>query len=87
MFELYNKKTFIISKLFWRVTNAEQEEINRIINSFSNIEILEDLYIIGSCNLMDYKGKFGISLLNNDDRFLYKIIEKINLEKYNNQKL
>lgn len=87
LFELYNKKTFIISKLFWRVTNAEQEGINRIINSFSNIEILEDLYIIGSCNFMDYKGKFGISLLNNDDRFLYKIIENMKDFRRNSSEL
>lgn len=75
--ELYNKKTFIISNLFWRMTNAEQEDLDRIINSFSNIEILEDLYIIGSYNFVDYKGKFGISLLKNNDKFLYKIIENM----------
>ena len=53
MLELYSKKTFIIGKLFWRITNEEQEEIDKTINSFSNIEILEDLYIIASCNFMD----------------------------------
>lgn len=87
LFELYNKKTFIISKLFWRVTYEEQEDIDRIINSFSNIEILEDLYIIGSCNLMDYKGKFGISLLKNDDKFLYKIIENMKEFRRNSSEL
>lgn len=85
--ELYNKKTFIISNLFWSVADAEQEDLDRIINSFSNIEILEDLYIIGSCNLMDYKGKFGISLLKNNDRFLYKIIENMKDFRRNSSEL
>lgn len=85
--ELYNKKTFIISNLFWSVTNAEQEDLDRIINSFSNIEILEDLYIIGSCNFMDYKGKFGISLLKNNDKFLYKIIENMKDFRRNSSEL
>ena len=85
--ELYNKKTFIISNLFWRVTNAEQEDLDRIINSFINIEILEDLYIIGSCNFMDYKGRFGISLLKNNDKFLYKIIENMKDFRRNSSEL
>lgn len=75
--KLYNKKTFIISKIFWSVTNASQEDLDRIIKSFSNIEILEDLYIIASYNFIDYKGKFGISILKKDDSFLYKIIENM----------
>ena len=87
MLELYNKKTFIISNLFWRITNAEQEEIDKTINSFSNIEILEDLYIIASCNFMDYKGKFGISLLKKDDKFLIKIIENMKDFRRNSSEL
>ena len=87
MLKLYNKKTFIISNLFWRITNAEQEEIDKTINSFSNIEILEDLYIIASCNFMDYKGKFGISLLKKDDKFLIKIIENMKDFRRNSSEL
>lgn len=77
LLEIYSKKTFIISKLFCSVANAEQKDFDEIINSFSNIEILEDLYIIGSCDFMDYNGKFGISLLKNNDKFLYKIVDNM----------
>lgn len=77
IYELYNKNIFVVSKLFWRITNAKPEEIEEIINSFENIEILENLYIIGSCNHMDYNGKFGTSLLKYDINFLYKIIDNM----------
>lgn len=87
LLELYSKKTFIISKIFWSVANASQEELDRIIKSFSNIEILEELYIIGSCNFMDYKGKLGISILKNDENFLYKIIENMKHFQRNSSEL
>lgn len=75
--ELYNKQTFIISRLFWNISNDDQENIEFVIKSFSNIEVLEQLYILGSYNFMDYEGKFGIFILKNDENFICKIIENI----------
>ena len=84
---LYRNKTFVISNFFWNLPNMKQEMIDKIINKFSNIDVLEELYIIGSCNYMDNKGQFGISLLKHNDKFICKIIENMKNFKRNSSEL
>lgn len=73
----YSKKTYVISDFFGHIFNLESEEIKFIIESFENIEILENLYILGSYNFMDNNGKLGIEILKRDNNFIYKIIDNM----------
>lgn len=73
----YSKKTHVISDFFNYCSSLEEEEIKLIIESFNNIEILEELYILGLNNFMDSKGKFGIEILKKDNKFIYKIIDNM----------
>lgn len=73
----YSKKTYVISDFFNYWSSFEEEEIKFIIESFDNIEILEDLYILGSYNSIDNKGKLGIEILKKDNKFIYKIIDNM----------
>lgn len=75
--KLYIKKTFVISDFFYNIFNIEQDDIERILEAFEHLEILEDLYILGSYNFMDNKGKFGIAILKKDEKFIYKIIDNM----------
>lgn len=77
LLKLYNKKTFVISDFFYNIFNIEQDDIERILEAFEHLEILEDLYILGSYNFMDNKGKFGIAILKKDEKFIYKIIDNM----------
>lgn len=77
LLKLYSKKTFVISDFFYNIFNIEQDDIERILEAFEHLEILEDLYILGSYNFMDNKGKFGISILKKDEKFIYKIIDNM----------
>lgn len=77
LLKLYNKKTYVISDFFDFIFNIEEGELKLIVESFKNIEILEDLYILGSYNFIDYKGKLGILILKKDKTFIYKIIENM----------
>lgn len=73
----YNKKTYVISDFFNYWSSFEEEEIKFIIESFNNIDILEDLYILGSYNSIDNKGKLGIEILKKDNKFIYKIVDNM----------
>ena len=73
----YSKKTYVISEFFNYWFSLEEEEINFIIESFKNIEILEDLYILGQCNFIDNKCKLGIEILRKDNKFIYKIVDNM----------
>lgn len=77
LLKLYSKKTFVISDFFYNIFNIEQDDIERILEAFEHLEILEDLYILGSYNFMDNKGKFGIAILKKDEKFIYKIIDNM----------
>ena len=73
----YSKKTYVISDFFNYWSSFEEEEIKFIIESFNNIDILEDLYILGSYNSIDNKGKLGIEILKKDNKFIYKIVDNM----------
>lgn len=73
----YSKKIYIMEDFFNSVLTMEHKEFNFIIESFKNIEILEDLYILDSYNCIDKKGKLGIEILRKDNKFICKIVNNI----------
>ena len=86
LIELFPDNSFVLSKLFENIYALEQKRIDDIINSFENIDILEDVYIAASNYHIDFDGSFGSSLLKKDENFIDKFIDNMdNFSKNSSQ--
>lgn len=75
LLKLYEKRSLIITTFFEHIFNIEPEEANKIVDSFEDLDVLEDIYILGSHGFMDNKGRLAIAILEKDESFILKIID------------